>query len=164
MNNTAATTSTPCATTKATPNPTSGYSGAGSPKGQDSVSSRILLLCLRGIAAFFWAVSRRILERMLLAYIQSTVNPTLLRSLITNLIAIVRGASGVRLPTCATSKAEAEELEARQDFDDDKEGGVDAVTESGGACVNLKKVSWTYMRGAVFYLLFLELIERGLFV
>ena len=101
---------------------------------------------------------------MLLAYLQSTVNPTLLRSLITNLIAIVRGASGVRLPTCATSKAEAEELEARQDFDDDKEGGVDAVTESGSACVNLKKVSWTYMRGAVFYLLFLELIERGLFV
>jgi hypothetical protein len=162
MNNTAATTSTPCATTKATPNPTSGYSGAGSPKGQDSVSSRILLLCLRGIAAFFWAVSRRILERMLLAYLQSTVNPTLLRSLIANLIAIARGASGVRLSTCAASKAEAEKLEARQDFDDDKEGGVDAVT--GGACVNLKKVSWTYMRGAVFYLLLLELIERGLFV
>ena len=142
MNTAAATitTATPGAT-KGTPNPT--YSGAGSPKGQES--SRVLLLCLRGIAAFCWAASRRVLERMLLAYLQSTVNPTLLRSLVANLTALVRGAGVV--PTCAS---EVEELEARAL--DDKEGaGAGAVTGGGeSACVNSKKVSWNYMRGAAF--------------
>src|ERR1700730_17568304 len=37
---------------------------------------RILLICLRGIAAFIWAASRSALQRMLIAYLQSTVSPT----------------------------------------------------------------------------------------
>jgi hypothetical protein len=153
MNTAAATitTATPGAT-KATPNPA--YSGAGSPKGQES--SRVLLLCLRGIAAFCWAASRRTLERMLLAYLQSTVNATLLRSLIANLTAIVRGGGGV--PTC-TSKAE--ELEARRALDDKE--GAGAVTGGGeSACVNSKKVSWTYMRGAALSCLYPPFLDIDL--
>jgi len=144
MNTAATTTATPGAT-KAVPNPTCcahahaiDYSGAGSPKGQDS--SRVLLLCLRGIAAFCWAASRRTLERILLAYLQSTVNPAL-RSLITNFTATVRSGGGGGVPTCAFV-AEAAVEEARNE----PEGAV--TYQAGGACMNSKKVSWTYMRGA----------------
>ena len=140
--NTAATTAATPGATKATPNPTCfthpvDYSGAGSPKpdagGQEL--PRVLLLCLRGIAAFCWAASRRTLERILVAYFQSAVNPTF-RSLIANLTAIARGGGATR--TCASA---AEEIPALND----KEGAV--TYRAGSACVNSKKVSWTYMRG-----------------
>jgi hypothetical protein len=161
MYTTAIATATPGAT-KATPNPTY-YThthpiergGASSPKGHGQESSHVLLLCLRGIVAFFWAASRRTLERMFLAYLQSTINPTL-RFLIANLTAITRrggGGGGVR--TCASAVEEAQAL-------NDKEGAV--TYQAGGACVNSKKVSWTYMRGAFsrLYPLFNDrLIERG---
>ena len=137
--NTAATATTTLGATKATSNPT--YHGeAGSPKGQDQESSRILLLCLRGIVAFLLGASRRTLERILLAYLHSTVNPPL-RSLIAILTATVRGAGG-DVPTGA-SPAEAEK-EGRALSD--KEGAV--TYQAGGARMNSKKVSWTYMRGA----------------
>jgi hypothetical protein len=145
MNTAATTTATPGAI-KATLNPTcytrahsvdlSG-AGTGTPKGQES--SHVLLLCLRGIAAFCWAVSRRTLERILLAYLQSAVNPTL-RSLIANLIAIARGGGGV--PTSASAaEGAAEEARALNDKE------VSVIYQAGGACVNSKKVSWNYMRG-----------------
>ena len=148
MNTAAITTATPGAT-KATPSPTYythphpiDYSGASSPKGQES--SHVLLLCLRGIVAFFWAASRRTLERMFLAYLQSTVNPTL-RSLIAHLTAAAHGAGGGGgVPTCASAAAEETATEAR--VLNDKEGAV--TYQAGGACMNSKKVSWTYMRGA----------------
>jgi hypothetical protein len=136
--NTAATATTPGAT-KATSNPTY-YGEAGSPKGQGQESSRILFLCLRGIVAFLWAASLRTLEKMLFAYLQSTVNPTL-RSLIAILTATARGGGGV-VPTSA-SAAEAEEKSRALR---DKEGAV--TYQASGACVNSKKGSWTYMRGA----------------
>jgi hypothetical protein len=159
--NTAATTTANPGVTKATPNPTCyththpiDFSGAGAPKGQES--SHVLLLCLRGIVAFFWAASRRTLERMFFAYLESTVNPTL-RSLIANLTNSARGGGGV--PTCASAAvAAAEEARALND----KEGAV--TYQAGAACVNSKKVSWTYMRGAFsrLYPLFRDrLIERG---
>jgi hypothetical protein len=161
MYTTAIATATPGAT-KATPNPT--YyththpierSGASSPKGHGQESSHVLLLCLRGIVAFFWAASRRTLERMFLAYLQSTINPTL-RFLIANLTAITRrGSGGGGVRTCASAAAEAQAL-------NDKEGAV--TYQAGGACVNSKKVSWTYMRGGFsrLYPLFNDrLIERG---
>jgi hypothetical protein len=165
MNTAAAaiTTATPGAT-KVIPNPIYytrphpvDYSGAGSPKGQES--SRALLFCLRGIVAFFWAASRRTLERMLLAYLQSTlaVNPTL-RSLIANFTATVTTRGGDGVPTCASAVEAAVEARAL----DGKEGAV--TYQAGGACVNSKKVSWTYMRGAFLrlYPLFRDrLIERG---
>ncbi|KAF8498500.1 hypothetical protein F5888DRAFT_1633775 [Russula emetica] len=148
MNTAATTTATPGAT-KAIPNPTYhtdahpiDLSGAGFSKGQES--SRVLLLCLHGIAAFCWAASRRTLERILLAYLQSAVNLTL-RSLIANLTAIVRGggsgSSSSSVPTCVSATEVEEEARALND----KEGAV--TYQAGGACVNSKKVSWTYMRG-----------------
>jgi len=146
--NTASTTIATPGATKATPNPT--YythlhpierSGTGSPKGQESL--RVLLLCLRGIVAFFWAASRRTLERMFLAYLQSTVNPTL-RFLFANLTTTARGGGGGVVPTCASATEGAAADEARAL--NDKEGAV--TYQAGGACVNSKKVSWTYMRGA----------------
>jgi hypothetical protein len=149
--NTVATATVTQGATKAVPNPT--YSGAGSAKGQES--SRVLLICLRAIAAFCWAASRRTLERMLLAYLQSTVNPTL-RSLIAKVTAIARGGGDV--PTFATA---AEDSEA-PDLND--KGGAGAVTnQASGASVNSKKVSWTYMRGAFFasYPLFLGIDLSG---
>lgn len=137
--NTAATTSATPGATKATPNPTCytqphpiDRSGAGTPKGQDS--SHVLLLCLRGIIAFFWAASRRTLERILLAYLQSAVSPTV-RALIANLTATVRGGD---VSTCASAAEEAGAL-------NDKQGVV--TYQAGSACANPKKVSWTYMRG-----------------
>ena len=146
MNTAATTTATP-GPTKAAPNPA--CSGAGSPKGQES--SRILLLCLRAIAAFFWAASRRTLERMVLAYFHSTVDPTL-RSLIANLTAIARGGRG-GVPTC-TLKVEEEAAEETRGLNDKRAGAV-----KDGACVNSKKVSWTYMRGPFFaFDLFLDII------
>jgi hypothetical protein len=92
---------------------------------------------------------------MLLAYLQSTINPTL-RSLIANFTATVtaRGSDGV--PTCASAAEEAAE-EARAL--NDKEGVV--AYQASGACVNSKKVSWTYMRGAFSRLCRDRLIERG---
>ena len=148
MNTAATTTATP-GVTKSGPDPID-CSGAGSPKGQES--SHVLLLCLRGIAAFCWASLRRTLERMFLAYLQSTVNPTFL-SLIANLTATARGGSGV--PTCASAGEESRAL-------NDNEGV--ATYQAGGACLNSKKVSWTYMRGAFSRLntVFRDgLIERG---
>lgn len=144
MNTAATTTATPGAI-KATLNPTyytrahsinlSG-AGTGTPKGQES--SHVLLLCLRGIAAFSWAASRRTLERMLLAYLQSAVNPTL-RSLIASLTAIARGGG---VPTGASATEVAAE-EAR-DLNDKE---VSVIYQAGDACVNTKKVPWNYMRG-----------------
>jgi hypothetical protein len=85
---------------------------------------------------------------MLLAFLQSTVDPTL-RSLIANLTAIARGGDSV--PTCA-SAAKAAEEEARV-FNDNEGAGAGAVTyQASGACVNSKKVPWTYMRGAFSHL------------
>ena len=63
-------------------------SGAGSANANAKGSRAVLLFCLRGIAAFCWAASRRTLERMLLAYIQSSVDPAMLRSLLAGLIAV----------------------------------------------------------------------------
>ena len=133
-------------TTKATPIPTcytqtpspphiecsSSSSGAGSAK----ESRRILLLCLRGIAAFCWAASRRTLERMLLAYLQSVIDNSSWRSLFTGLTG--SGSRGVPTLACADALA-ADEARAFRD----KEGGG----AGGGACVNQKKVFWSYLRG-----------------
>ena len=130
-------------TTKVTPIPTcytqapppiecSSSSGAGSAK----ETRRILLLCLRGIAAFCWAASRRTLERMLLAYLQSVVDNSSWRSIFANLT----GPRGVPAPTCADAAADKERALR------DKEGGG----AEGGACANQKKVFWSYLRGALF--------------
>ena len=111
MNTAATTTATPGAI-KATLNPTCyarahsidlSEAGTGTLKGQES--SHVLLLCLHGITTFCWAASRRILERMLLAYLQSAVNP-ILRSLIADLTAIARG-GGVPTGTSAAKEARA---------------------------------------------------------
>lgn len=159
MNTTATTTATPGAI-RATPNPISytqphpidDTSGAGSPKSPDS--SRVLLFCLRGIVVFFWAVSRRTVERMLLSYLQSTASTTL-RTLITNLTAFARGDGSGSVQRRAPAGEEARAL-------NDREGAV--TYQAGSACVNSKKVSWTYMRGAFsrLYPLFRDrVIERG---
>ena len=142
--NTAATAATATlGTTKATSNPAY-YGGAGSAKGQGQESSRVLFLCLRGVVAFLLAASRRTLERILLAYLQSTVNPAL-RYLSAVLTATLRG--GGRGFATSASVAEAEEESRALN---DKEGAV--TYQPGGACVNSKKVSWTYMRGAFSHL------------
>jgi hypothetical protein len=147
MNTAAATAATPGAI-KATPNPTCytrahpiDLSGAGTLNFKDQEPSHVLLLYyLRGIAAFCWAASRRTLERMLLTYLLSAVNPTL-RSLIANLTAIARGGGG-GVPTSASAEEAAEEAQALNDKE------VSVICQAGGACVNSKKVSWNYMRGA----------------
>ena len=110
-------------------------SGAGSANANAKGSRAVLLFCLRGIAAFCWAASRRTLERMLLAYIQSSVDPTMLRSLLTGLIAV--GSQG------APALAPADKA---RDFRG-KEGGA-VARYTGGACATPKKVSWNYLRGA----------------
>jgi hypothetical protein len=124
--------------------PTGCDSGAGSASAtwKEWRTSTILLFCLRGIAAFCWAASRRTLERMLLAYLQSSVDPTILRSLIAGLItAGPRGASAP-VPT-----GEAWTVRG-------KEGGAVAVAHravgagAGGGCATPRKVSWSYLRGA----------------
>ena len=139
--NTAATTATP-ESTNTTLNSTCythpvDYSGAGSPSNQES--SHFLLLCLQGIAAFCLAASRRTIERIVLAYLQSTVNPTLC-SLVAYLTATARGGRDVSTGAFASAEA-AEEAQTLNDNES-------AVYQSGGARVNSKKVSWTYMRGA----------------
>jgi len=139
MNTAVTTTATP-GSTNATPIPTcytypvDRRSGAGSEKGGESL--RVLLLCLHGIAAFCWAASRRALERTLLAYLQSTVNPAW-----RSFIASLTGATASQgVSTCPTPTHEAQALH-------DDTG--DTVThQAGGACANSKTVSWTYMRGA----------------
>lgn len=117
MNTATTTTATPGAI-KATLNPTCyarahsidlSEAGTGTPKGQESL--HVLLLCLRGITTFCWAASRRILERMLLAYLQSAVNP-ILRSLIANLTAIT--CSGGSVPTGASAAEEAWALNGKE--------------------------------------------------
>lgn len=141
MNTAATTTATPEAT-NTTPNSTCythpvDYSGASSTNDQES--SRFLLLCLRGIAAFCLAASRRTIERIVLAYLQSTVNPTLC-SLIAYLTATARGGRGVS--TSASASAEA--VEEAQTLNDNESA---VAYRAGGARVNSKKVSWNYMRG-----------------
>lgn len=108
--------------------PGGGGLGAGSAAAKEEGSRVLLLLCLRGIATFCWAASRRTLERMLLAYLQSAVNPTW-HSLIASITAGPRGAPS------------PEDLR-------DKEGGVVARQAAGGACASPKKVFWSYLRGA----------------
>jgi hypothetical protein len=142
MNTTAAAATTTTGATKTTPIPACSYyiptptptpieysAGAGSAKEE----SRLLLICLRGIAAFCWAASRRTLERMLLAYLQSAVNPTW-HSLIASLTAAAS-------PRGVTSADEAQALR-------DKEGAVVARHAAGGACASPKRVFWSYLRGA----------------
>jgi hypothetical protein len=70
-------------------------SGAGSTEEE----SRVLLLCLRGIAAFCLAASRRSLGRVLLVYFQSAANPTWHSVLIASLTG-ASGPRGVTVPTC----------------------------------------------------------------
>jgi hypothetical protein len=75
---------------------------------------------------------------MLLAYIQSAVNPRW-HALIASLTAA--GPRGV-----PTARASADEAQALRD----KEGGgaVVAHQAGGGACASPKKVFWSYLRGA----------------
>jgi len=79
---------------------------------------------------------------MLLTYLQSTINPTL-RSFIANLTTTVRGGDSV--PTCAYAVEDARAFS-------DNEGGGAVTYQAAGACVNSKKVPWTYMRGAFSHL------------
>ena len=158
MYNTAVTT-TPVRTTQATPTPTTcgssyppGATGANcSSRAQDDATgeSRVLLLCLRSIAAFVWAASRSTLQRMLLAYLQSALISPAWRSLLAavprRLLVVSRG--GVL---------------ALQDEDD---GGValrarDAVTVAHRATSpNGKKVSWSYLRGTYDSIFFFFLVQ-----
>jgi hypothetical protein len=143
---TATPTSSAGATKGATPIPTCYIappierdSGAGSANAKGSRA--VLLFCLRGIAAFCWAASRRTLEKMLFAYIQSSVDPTVLRSLIAGLVAV--GAQG------ASALAPADDARVLRG----KEGGAGVVAHragagAAGACESPKKVSWSYLRGA----------------
>jgi len=139
MNTASPTPTTPCAT-KATPIPACYYyppptppiecsSGAGSANSKGSESRVFLLLCLRGIAAFCWAASRRTLERMLLAYLQSAVNPTW-HSLI----------AGLTAAAAAPARASSAPDDAQVQVLGDKEGG--------GVVASPKKVFWSYLRGA----------------
>ena len=126
------------------PSPTGCDSGAGSASAtwKEWRTSTILLFCLRGIAAFCWAASRRTLERMLLAYLQSSVDPTVLRSLIAGLITVGPRGAPAPVPT-----GEARTVRG-------KEGGAVAVAHravgagAGGGCATPRKVSWSYLRGA----------------
>jgi hypothetical protein len=118
----------PTCYTPATPPIECSIGGVGSAKEHES--RRVLLLCLRGIAAFCWAASRRTLERMILAYLQSAVanvNPTW-----PSLFASLTAPRGV--PTCDDNEAKVLR---------NKEGGT-----GGAACANQKKVFWSYLRGA----------------
>ena len=123
--------------------PTGCDSGAGSASAtwKEWRTSTILLFCLRGIAAFCWAASRRTLERMLLAYLQSSVDPTILRSLIAGLI--TAGPRGASAPAPAGDGDGGRAVRGNL-----KEGGAVAHRAAGGACASPKKVSWSYLRGA----------------
>ena len=139
---TATPTSSAGATKAATPVPTCYIappiepdSGAGS---ANAKGRTVILFCLRGIAAFCWAASRRTLERMLFAYIQSSIDPTILRSLIAGLVAV--GSQG------APALAPADDVRVLRG----KEGGAVAhrAGAGAGACESPKKMSWSYLRGA----------------
>ena len=144
MYNTAASTTT-ARTTQAAPAPTTcgyyppGTTGANcSSRAQDGTTStatgesrELLLLCLRGIAAFVWAASRSALQRMLLAYLQSVLVSPTWRSL---LAAVPRGvlpavSRGVALRTWDTN--------------------TDTVAHRApvNSNSNGKRASWSYLRG-----------------
>jgi len=144
------TTVTGTTTTEATPipafytssPPATGSSAASSVEGTES---RVFFLCLRAVVAFCWAASRRTLEKMLFAYLQSTVNP-ILRSL---LAGFRRGAAATS-HGAAPARASAQAAAAVVTEDSETQGTPLQQAASS------KKVSWSYMRGA-YYLLCLLL-------
>jgi hypothetical protein len=75
---------------------------------------------------------------MLFAYIQSSVDPTVLRSLIAALVAV--GSQG------ASALAPADDARVLRGKKGD--AVVHRAGAGAGACESPKKVSWSYLRGA----------------
>jgi hypothetical protein len=109
---------------------------ASSSSGDDDGAQRMLLICLRGIVAFVWAASRSALQRMLIAYIQSTVSvsPTWHSFVAT---ATTTAATAVRAGVPWLYVVETQPQGT---------GGT-AVVAHRAVSSHVKKASWSYLRG-----------------
>jgi len=130
-------------TTCASAGPTGTTIGGGG-GGDDDDEPRILLICLRGIVAFVWAASRSALQKMLIAYLQSTVSPTwhsfIATATTTTATAVRAGAPWLHVvdtqPPLQAHHASQGTL-----------AGTAVVAHRAVSLSRARKASWSYLRG-----------------